>query len=328
METEKNLAESAETEVAIESVENVETASSGDPVSLTYRERKKRFGDRSDGRKLRTIHPMNRIMPYIMPKRSDALNTFYDTINVEAAEALCRRKAREGMTNITILHVLLAAYLRTIAARPGINRFISGQKVYARKGIVFVMTIKKEMSLEAPDTVIKVEFEPTDTLDDVYRKFNDTATSALKALEEPTGIDSLMGTLNKLPGFVLRFFVWLLNKLDYHGHLPKSLLDVSPFHGSMIITSMGSLGINPIYHHIYDFGNLPVFLSYGTKRTVYELGKNGEVIKKRLIDLKAVTDERVCDGYYFASAFKLFKKLVERPGSLNEPLKELKEDVD
>ena len=295
---------------------------------LKYRERKKKFGDRRDGRKLRTLHPMNRIMPYIMPKRSDALNTFYDRIDVEEAERLCRAKAAAGMKNITILHVLLAAYIRAIAARPGINRFISGQKVYARKGIVFVMTIKKEMSLSAPDTVIKVEFEPSDTLDDVYRKFNDTAEAALAALEQPTDFDNLMGVLNKLPGWVLRFFVWLLNKLDYHGHLPKSLLDVSPFHGSMIITSMGSLGINPIYHHIYDFGNLPVFLSYGTKKTVYEPDKFGNVIKRRFIDLKAVTDERICDGYYFASAFKLFKKMIEHPSILNQPLTELHEDID
>ncbi len=295
---------------------------------LAYRVRKKRFGDRSDGRKLRTLHPMNRIMPYIMPKRSDALNTFYDRIEVGRAEEICRRKVAEGMTNMTILHILLAAYVRTIAVRPGINRFISGQKVYARNGIVFVMTIKKEMSLKAPDTVIKVEFEPSDTLDDVYRKFNDTAEAALKALDQPTDFDSLTGVLNKLPGFVLRFFVWVLNKLDYNGHLPKSLLKVSPFHGSMIITSMGSLGINPIYHHIYDFGNLPVFLSYGTKKTVVEFDRKGNITKKRYIELKAVTDERICDGYYFASAFKYFKKLIEHPDALNGPLGELVEDID
>ena len=305
-----------------------EETAAEEPVRFKYKDRKKRFGDRSDGRKLRTIHPMNRIMPYIMPKRSDALNTFYDRIDVEAAEALCRRKVKEGMVNFTILHVLLAAYVRAIAVRPGINRFISGQKVYSRKGIVFVMTIKKEMSLSAPDTVIKVEFEPDDTLDDVYRKFNDTATAALKALEQPTDIDKLMGTLNKLPGFVLRFFVWMLNKLDYHGHLPKSLLDVSPFHGSMVITSMGSLGINPIYHHIYDFGNLPVFLSYGTKKTVYEPDRYGNLIRRRFIELKAVTDERICDGYYYASAFKLFKKFIERPQILCERPTEVAEDVD
>ena len=295
---------------------------------LQYKKRRFRLGDRSDGRKLRTIQPMNRLMPYIMKKRSDAQNTFADKIEVSKADALCRKKVLEGKTNFSFLHVLLAAYLRAITQRPAINRFVSGQKIYARKEIVFVMTIKKEMSLSAPDTVIKVKFSPDDTLDDVYEKFNVVATNAIESLEKQTSFDKLIKLFNYIPGFVLRFIVWLLEGLDYIGWLPKAFMDLLPFYGSMIVTSMGSLGINPIYHHIYDFGNLPVFLSYGRKRTVFEYDKNGVMNKKRYIDIKAVTDERICDGYYFASAFKYFKKLVESPDILETPPTELIEDVD
>ena len=271
---------------------------------------------------------MNRLMPYIMKKRSDAQNTFADKIEVSKADALCRKKVLEGKTNFSFLHVLLAAYLRAITQRPAINRFVSGQKIYARKEIVFVMTIKKEMSLSAPDTVIKVKFSPDDTLDDVYEKFNVVATNAIESLDKQTSFDKLIKLFNYIPGFVLRFIVWMLEGLDYIGWLPKAFMDVLPFYGSMIVTSMGSLGINPIYHHIYDFGNLPVFLSYGRKRTVFEYDKNGVMNKKRYIDIKAVTDERICDGYYFASAFKYFKKLVESPDILETPPTELIEDVD
>lgn len=295
---------------------------------LQYKKRRFRLGDRSDGRKLRTLQPMNRLMPYIMKKRSDAQNTFADKIEVSKADALCRKKVLEGKTNFSFLHVLLAAYLRAITQRPAINRFVSGQKIYARKEIVFVMTIKKEMSLSAPDTVIKVKFSPDDTLDDVYEKFNVVATNAIESLDKQTSFDKLIKLFNYIPGFVLRFIVWLLEGLDYIGWLPKAFMDVLPFYGSMIVTSMGSLGINPIYHHIYDFGNLPVFLSYGRKRTVFEYDKNGVMNKKRYIDIKAVTDERICDGYYFASAFKYFKKLVESPDILETPPTELIEDVD
>ena len=295
---------------------------------LQYKKRRFRLGDRSDGRKLRTLQPMNRLMPYIMKKRSDAQNTFADKIEVSKADALCRKKVLEGKTNFSFLHVLLAAYLRAITQRPAINRFVSGQKIYARKEIVFVMTIKKEMSLSAPDTVIKVKFSPDDTLDDVYEKFNVVATNAIESLDKQTSFDKLIKLFNYIPGFVLRFIVWLLEGLDYIGWLPKAFMDLLPFYGSMIVTSMGSLGINPIYHHIYDFGNLPVFLSYGRKRTVFEYDKNGVMNKKRYIDIKAVTDERICDGYYFASAFKYFKKLVESPDILETPPTELIEDVD
>lgn len=295
---------------------------------LQYKKRRKRLGDRKDGRKLRTLQPMNRLMPYIMKKRSDAQNTFADKIEVSKADVLCRKKVLEGKTNFSFLHILLAAYLRAITQRPAINRFVSGQKIYARNEIVFVMTIKKEMSLSAPDTVIKVKFSPDDTLDEVYEKFNTVATDAIAALDTQTAFDKLIKVFNFIPGFFLRFIVWVVEKLDYVGWLPKGFMDLLPFYGSMIVTSMGSLGINPIYHHIYDFGNLPVFLSYGRKRSVFEYDKSGNLNKKRYIDIKAVTDERICDGYYFASAFKYFKKLVESPEILEERVTELIEDIE
>lgn len=307
--------------------ENV-TLQESEVKPLEYKKRRRRLGDRSDGRKLRTLQPMNRLMPYIMKNRSDAQNTFADKIEVSKADRLCRQKVLEGKTNFSFLHILLAAYLRTITQRPAINRFVSGQKIYARNEIVFVMTIKKEMSLSAPDTVIKVKFDPNDTLDDVYEKFNIVATDAIASLDKETSFDKLIKVFNLIPGFILRFIVWVVKFLDYIGILPKGFMDLLPFYGSMIVTSMGSLGINPIYHHIYDFGNLPVFLSYGRKRTVFEYDKNGNLNKKRYIDIKAVTDERICDGFYFASAFKYFKKIVENPECLETKATELFEDID
>lgn len=295
---------------------------------LQYKKRRRRLGDRKDGRKLRTLQPMNRLMPYIMKKRSDAQNTFADKIEVSKADVLCRKKVLEGKTNFSFLHILLAAYLRVITQRPAVNRFVSGQKIYARNEIVFVMTIKKEMSLSAPDTVIKIKFSPDDTLDEVYEKFNTVATDAIAALDKQTAFDKLIKVFNFIPGFFLRLIVWVVEKLDYIGWLPKGFMDLLPFYGSMIVTSMGSLGINPIYHHIYDFGNLPVFLSYGRKRSVFEYDKSGNLNKKRYIDIKAVTDERICDGYYFASAFKYFKKLVESPEILESRATELIEDIE
>ena len=117
-------------------------------------------------------------------------------------------------------------------------------------------------------------------------------------------------------------------RVDYFGWLPKKLLWLSPFHGSMIITSMGSLGIRPIYHHIYNFGNLPVFLAYGGRQTVLKTDKDGKVVTKKYIELKAVTDERICDGFYYASAFKIIKRHVENPELLDVKPEEVFEDID
>ena len=96
----------------------------------------------------------------------------------------------------------------------------------------------------------------------------------------------------------------------------------------MIITSMGSLGIRPIYHHIYNFGNLPIFFAYGIKRTVGRIKRDGTVEQRKFIDLKVVTDERICDGFYYASAFKYIRRYVEHPDLLTVRPQEIVEDID
>lgn len=290
------------------------------------KKRRRRLGDRADGRKLRSIAPMHRLMPYLMAKRSDAQNTFADSFNITKTDRFCREQVKAGNKDFGFLHVLLAAYVRTISQRPGINRFISGQKVYARNEIEINMAVKRELSIEGEETMISVLFEPTDTIDDVYRKFSAAVSEAVNA--EESGFDKLARVINYIPGLLLRGAVGLLFFLDYFGLLPRFITRLSPFHGSMIVTSMGSLGIKPIYHHIYDFGNLPVFLAYGKKETVHVFLEDGTVAKQRRVEFKVVTDERICDGFYFASAFKIFKRYVENPELLVEPPEEVFEDID
>jgi len=298
------------------------------PEAPEKKKRRRRFGDRSDGRKLRTINPMNKFMPYVMPQRCDACNTYSDMFDVTKTDKFCRGKVREGKTDFGFLHVMIAAYLRTVSQRPGINRFVSGQKIFARNDVQVVMTIKKKLSLDSPDTCIKVRFEPDDTVDEVYEKFNKVVTEIKNQPDDKTSFDKLNKILSLIPGLLCRWTVKLLNFMDYFGWLPKKLLWLSPFHGSMIITSMGSLGIRPIYHHIYNFGNLPIFIAYGGRRSVVKVDSEGKASTKKYIELKVVTDERICDGYYYASAFKLIKRYVENPELLETKPEEVVEDID
>ncbi len=290
--------------------------------------RKKRMGDRKDGRRVRTAYAMNRFMPFIMKDRADAQNYFADELDVTETDAFCKQMIAEGYEGFSFLHLMLAAYVRVVSQKPALNRFISGQRIYARNKIEVIMTIKKDMTAESPDTCIAVCFEPDDTVEDVYEKFNAVVQANKDSAELDSSFDKTANTLASLPRPILRGVVRLLFWLDYHGWLPTFLTDLSPFHGSMIITSMGSLGIKPIYHHIYNFGNLPVFFSYGVKRTVYRLKRDGSTEQRRLIDLKVVTDERICDGFYFASAFKYLRRLVEHPAVLRERPECIVEDID
>ncbi|MFR8332059.1 MAG: hypothetical protein ACLU9S_06620 [Oscillospiraceae bacterium] len=73
------------------------------------------WGDRPDGRRLRTLYPMSQISPYIMVTRNSSTNFFSDSLEISAAERYIRQKRREGLTNFGLTHALLAAYVRTVA---------------------------------------------------------------------------------------------------------------------------------------------------------------------------------------------------------------------
>ena len=286
------------------------------------------WGDRSDGRKIRTLAPMAQITAYFQVERNTCSNFFEESFEITNIDRYIRQKRREGLTDFGITHVLLAAYVRGVAKYPQLNRFISGQKVYSRgEDIQYCMVIKKEMNVDSPDTSIKVHLNPRDTAADVYHKLNAAVESVKATKELDSNLDSLIMTLNLIPSVVLKFVVWLLKLLDYFGLLPKFLLELSPFHGSLFFTSMGSLGIPPIYHHLYDFGNLPAFGAFGCKRRALEVQEDGSVAQRKYIDVKFVLDERICDGYYYATFFKYYRRLLRNPEILDIPPETVENDI-
>lgn len=276
-------------------------------------------------RRVRGITPMARLVPYIMETRNTSQNFVFDRINMPKVDEYIKKKQSQGLTNFNIMHVILAAYVRACSQRPAINRFIRGQKVYTRKKLEISMVVKKEMTLEAPDTVIKVILDPSYTADDVYKYFNEKIESYR---EKPnSSFDKLAKVLNFIPGLLLRWTVRFLRFLDYFGLLPRALTKLSPFHASLFITSMGSLGIPPIVHHLYDFGTLPAFIAFGSRQRELKVNEDGSVVKNSYVEVTYNLDERICDGFYYASALKLMRSYFRKPEVLDTPPEVIYEDI-
>ena len=120
--------------------------------------------------------------------------------------------------------------------------------------------------------------------------------------------------------------IGFLKFLDNRGHMPKSIIELSPFHSSIFVTDLGSLGIKPIYHHIYNFGTNSMFLAFGTRDKEQIIEEDLSLSKQQSMVLKIVADERIVDGYYFANALKYAKKLLTNPDSLLAPLEKVYND--
>ena len=262
---------------------------------------------------------MAMVSPYIMVTRNTSSNFFRDTVEITEIEKYIREKRKEGLKNFGIMHVIIAAYVRAVSQRPAVNRFIAGQKIYARdEYIEMSLVVKKEMSADSPDTCIKPILDAHDTAAEIYHKINALIEQNKATAELNNNFDNTAKLFSFIPGVLLKFAVLL----------PRKLTMASPFHASFFITSMGSLGIPPIYHHLYDFGNIPVFLAFGSKYRKHEVNADGTVSERKYVDITAVTDERICDGFYYASAFKLMRTYLKNPSILDEPVLGPVRDVD
>lgn len=287
---------------------------------------KRRFGDRKEGRLLRSLPAFAKFVPFIMPTRNDACNQYEESFEVSDVDRRLRKLRVDGNKGIGILHFIIAAYIRGVSMLPGMNRFVVGRCIYARDNIEVVMTVKRSLAIDATETTIKVVFEPTDTIFDVYRKMSEKIDE-IKTVEGNNNTEDVAEAMCKAPRFLLRFALTILRIMDYFGWLPQSLLDASPFHGSMIITDLGSLRIGPIYHHIYNFGTLPVFISFGAKRHAYELDRHGNMVDRKYVDCKFVMDERTVDGHYYAQFLQAFRYICQHPEIVETPPSKVVEDV-
>ena len=321
---EKIVSEEVSTEAPLTKKE-LKAKKKAEKKELKRKKKERKLREKDKFHRVRGIAPYNRLIPYIMETRNTSQNFIFDSISMEKIDKYIKRKQEEGLTNLTLMHVIVAAYCRACSQRPAINRFIRGQKIYSRRKVEVSLAIKKEMTLDSPDTVIKVILDPSATIEDVYNEFHEKIEGYRN---NPGGaFDNLAKVLNYIPGLLLRWTIRLLRFLDYFGLLPRALTKLSPFHGSLFITSMGSLGIPPIVHHLYDFGTVPVFIAFGSKQREFKVRADGSVYKHSYVDVTYNLDERICDGYYYASAMKIIRGVYKNPDMLDNPPDKVVEDI-
>lgn len=268
---------------------------------------------RADGKRLKNVDPMYAVAAYIMDKRIDSMNMITIDIPVEPIQNYLNEKRKNGV-NISHMDVILAAYLRTLSEYPELNRFVVNKKIYQRNEIAVGMVVLQTGKLDG--TMSKMFFNPDDTIFNV----NDTINCYVEEnrdAPENNGTEKMIKILLSVPGVLplgVAFFKWL----DKHGLLPKSIIDMSPFHMSLGITNLASIRTNHIYHHCYEFGTTSMFLAMGNTREVPRR-KGGEIIFEKCMPIGVTMDERICSGSHFAVAFRRMKQYLKNPELLETP---------
>jgi hypothetical protein len=263
------------------------------------------FGRRPDATLVRDLSPVRRFMPLLSPRRNDSLVYFEQELPVERALVFTEQRTGSGPP-ITLFHLILFGLARVFHERPRLNRFTAGGQVWQRDGIWISFSAKMRFDEDAPILTVKRRIDPTASLEKMVADLMDSLDRGRSG--ERTSSDSEVDALLRLPAWLARLGVRGVDAVDSWGLLPRAMIDPDPMFASAFVANLGSVGLDAGYHHLWEHGNCPIFVTIGRIRE--------DAAGHRVATLKYSYDERVEDGLYCARSLDLLRELLLNPEKL------------
>ena len=219
----------------------------------------KKFGDRRDGKKIK-MNGFDRFLYYLKPRRSDSEVYISKTIDVTNLVEYMKEKKKEN-EKITYFHLFCMAIGKVIYNRPLLNRFLIGGCKYQRNYVTISFVAKTDFSDTAREFLTVIKVLEDDKLDDISKRIIEDVKKIRSNKESHT--DDFVNKLGKLPKFVMAIIVWFIKRLDNHDLLPSSLTKNSIYHSSILVSNLGSIHCDGIYHNLTNFGTNSILLTIG-----------------------------------------------------------------
>ena len=269
------------------------------------------FGYRTDGINVsKTLDPMVLFTPLIMPTRCESMNNVIYPAEYEPMASYIRQQRVQG-NNISFQTIMAAAFVRTLKKYPYLNYFVMGKRVFRHRDICLSLIVLRDTpDGSIKEAAVKVYCDPDDTIKDIARKFEEQVAIA-KKVTEGNGTSDFASALLRIP-VLPNLVVLMARALDRLGIMPRWLERISPFHCSMFITNMMSIGLPAIHHHLYNFGTCSIFLSLG-KPERQTVTSGGQAVRRLMIPMGIVTDERICGGAEYAMGVHAFLQYLQHP---------------
>jgi hypothetical protein len=273
------------------------------------------FFGRSDGDLVRDLPLVRRIMPYLMPTRNESV-VYHDALYLTGAargwlDAF--NAARPGAPPATLFHLFLWACARALHERPGLNRFVSGGHVYQRRGVYLSFAAKRAFRDDAPIVTCKVEMPKGEGFAACVARLTGSIRDGRSDKEQP--VDKELKLTFLMPGFLIALGLKLLRWLDRHNLMPAAMIRPDPMYASLFAANLGSVGIDDVTHHLYEYGTVSLFGAMG-KTGPQVIPQGNELVVREGVKVRWSFDERINDGFYCASSLGLVRDVLEDPAKV------------
>ena len=274
------------------------------------------WGDRSDGVLLRKLPGFRKMFPFLMRTRTESVIYYRQRMDLTRTLPWIERFNQGRERKCSLFHVILAASARTLALRPDANRFVVGRRIYQRRTIDLSFVIKRELSESSGETNLKLTFAPRDTISEVVERVYDAVEATRKT--GSSADENTSDTLTRLPRSVLRTVMAGVRTADYFGLLPASFIQGDALYASAYLANLGSIGLDTLYHHMFEWGNAEFFIVVGKVKKEPAVNDAGVVEVRDVVDVSFSLDERVTDGVHYARTIALLTNLAENPEKLEQ----------
>jgi len=264
---------------------------------------------RHDGDLVRGEHPVRRIMPYLMRGRNESAVLHETLFRVTAARAWLKAYNRARDRHATLFHLVAYACAAALHARPRLNRFVSGRRLWQRRGVQVSFVAKEAMSDEGGDATVKLEAPAGEP----FEAFSARLVAQVEAARAGgQRVDTELKLVLALPGPLVSLVVWLVRTLDAWNLLPPVMTRHDPMYASLFLANLGSVGLSDAFHHLYEYGTVSIFGAISApRRTAFVERDRVEVAEG--LSVRWTFDERIDDGFSAARSLALVRRIVEDP---------------
>jgi pyruvate/2-oxoglutarate dehydrogenase complex dihydrolipoamide acyltransferase (E2) component len=267
---------------------------------------------RSDGVLVKDESLVRRMIPYLMRGRNESAIYHTEVIDMSKLRPWMRAYNRAHPNEpVTLFHLVLFGVGRALNVRPGLNRFVSGGRIYQRKGVHLSFAAKKKMDEKSPLVTVKLEFPETEPFPETVRRIKESIGEGRSDREST--VDKELKFFLALPHLMLRGVIAIARFLDRWNLMPASMIKSDPMYTSAFVANLGSIGIDRTYHHLYEWGNASLFAVIGVPRKVVTVGAGDKMVVKEMVEVRWTFDERINDGFYCGLAMKHAARVIEDP---------------
>ncbi|MCC6807940.1 MAG: 2-oxo acid dehydrogenase subunit E2 [Deltaproteobacteria bacterium] len=266
---------------------------------------------RSDGTVVSGLSLVRRIIPFLMRGRNESVVYYEQMLDLTKALPFIERWNATATQKITVFHLIMAAAGKGLIARPGLNRFVSGGRIYQRKGAWISFAAKQRFADSAALVTVKIEMKKGEALAQTIERIHGAVGEGRSDKQRP--VDKELKLLFMVPHFVLGWLVGIMRLLDRWNLMPASLIANDPMYTSLFVANLGSVGIDRATHHLYEHGTCSLFCAIGVTKKIVAVDAAGAPVVKDTVSLRFAFDERINDGYYCAASLDVLRRYVEDP---------------